>query len=133
MIRFPEGTFLRHAGGKSLLWRLSTGACVVVDGAEVFLRYIGREARGEAEIVADIAAEFGLTPEEVMEDFREFVAPLVAAGLCGTDVTGGFRAEEPEQDSAYVSPVAESFDADGNVHDDSWTPLGDFYQRHGLP
>ncbi|MBR6021927.1 MAG: radical SAM protein [Kiritimatiellae bacterium] len=26
-----------------------------------------------------------------------------------------------------------SFDADGNEHDDSWTPLGDFYRRHGLP
>ena len=37
MIRFSPMTFVRHAGGKSLLWRPRTGACVVADGAEPFL------------------------------------------------------------------------------------------------
>ncbi len=128
MIRLSRGTFVRHAGKKSLLWRPQTGACVIADGAGPFLRYIGRQERAEAEIVADIAADFGLVPGDVEDDFREFVAPLLEDGLL-----------EESGDSCRVKPLnrsfrnASAFDANGHVRDESWTPLGDFYGRQGLP
>lgn len=53
MIRFSSGTFVRHAGGRSLLWRPWTGVCVVADGAEPFLKHVGWAPRGETEIVAE--------------------------------------------------------------------------------
>lgn len=85
MILFSQGTFVRHAGGRSLLWRPRTGACVIADGTEPFLRHIGWSPRPEAEIVAGIAADFDMRPEEIADDFREFLAPLVAEKvvLCG--------------------------------------------------
>ena len=85
MIRFSQMTFVRHVGGRSLLWRPRTGACIVLEDAEPFLRHVGWTPRPEAEIVADIAADFGVPPETVAGDFREFVGPPVAEGLLTTE------------------------------------------------
>ena len=81
MIRFSQMTFVRHAGGKSLLWRPRTGACLVLEDAEPFLRRIDWTTRSEVDILANIAADFGMRPEEIAGDFREFLAPLVADGF----------------------------------------------------
>ena len=42
MIRFSQGVFVRRAGGQSILWSPQTGTCLILDGAEPFLRHIGR-------------------------------------------------------------------------------------------
>ena len=138
MIRFSSGTFVRHAGGKSLLWRPRTGACVVSEGAEPFLKPLSQTARDEREVVAEIAAGFGLKPEEIEADFREFVAPLVRDGLVEETTTEDTEhAEEipacPEKSLVASSSSAASFDAEGRTRDDSWTPLGDFYAELGVP
>ena len=150
MIRFADGTFVRHAGGKSLLWRPRTGACVVMDGAEPFLKPIGWTARSEGVIVAEIAAEFGMKPEEIAGDFREFVAPLVAEELleqsglftngnclnCSQMPNAHTGTGEPPaspDSSLATAPSAANFDAEGNLHDDSWTPLGDFFRENDIP
>ena len=134
IIRFSDETFVRHAGGKSLLWRPRTGACAILEDAEPFLRHIDFAARPEAEIVADIAAEFGMKPEEIAGDFREFIAPLVADGLVTTVCTE--HAEDPLHGGAenLDAPQAsqQNFDGKGNEHDDSWTPLGDFIRKRGI-
>lgn len=113
------------------MWQPRTGGCVIADGAESFLRHIGREERSEAEIVAAIAADFGLMPVDVAGDFCEFVAPLVEGGLLEESEDSSLSG----RDKPCRRPCRNfsSFDADGNEHDDSWTPLGDFYKRHGLP
>ena len=146
MIRFSPMTFVRHAGGKSLLWRPRTGACVVADGAEPFLKHVGWSPRPETEIVAEIAADFGIAPDEVAADFEEFIAPLVADGFLTTEGT-----EDPHADAqgvlkenltqrhggtgslAAAALSAANFDTAGNAHDDSWTPVGDFYAEVGVP
>lgn len=134
IIRFSDETFVRHAGGQSILWRPRTGACAILEDAEPFLRHIDFAARPEAEIVADIAAEFGMKPEEIAGDFREFIAPLVADGLVTTVCTE--HAEDPLHGGAenLDAPQAsqQNFDAEGNIHDDSWTPLGDFIRKRGI-
>lgn len=144
MIRFSPMTFVRHAGGKSLLWRPRTGACVVLEDAEAFLRHIHWTTRSEADILADIAAEFEVRPEEIADDFREFLAPLVADGLVenaeGLEGRNGLGGRGPHvhqvQDVHQVhqgNAPSVNFDSDGNTRDDSWTPLGDFYKDLGLP
>lgn len=40
MIRFSQDTFIRHAGGQSLLWHPLTGACAILEDAKPFLRHI---------------------------------------------------------------------------------------------
>ena len=131
MIRIATKTFSRHSNGQSVLWQPQTGVCVVAEGAETFLRHIDRMGRVEAEIVADIAAEFGVEPEEIADDFREFVVPLVEEGLL--EESGDFPLPGRDAPSKRLCRKASAFDTDGNKHDDSWTPLGDFYRRHGLP
>ena len=137
MIRFSSGTFVRHAGGRSLLWRPWTGACVVADGAEPFLKHVGWSPRPEAEIVAEIAADFGIAPDEVAGDFREFVAPLVAEGLVESLTQSPQSGEATSRTSRTLreenNPKDANFDANGKTHDDSWTPLGDFCKENGIP
>ena len=131
MIRYSQGVFVRKAGRQSLLWQPRTGGCVIADGAETFLQRIGREERSEADISAEIAAAFGLTPDDVANDFRDFVAPLVAEGLLEESNLSPFSEEDVQ--CTRLCRNTSAFDADGIEHDDSWTPLGDFYRRHGLP
>ena len=144
MIRFSPMTFVRHAGGKSLLWRPRTGACLVLEDAEPFLRHIGWAPRGETKIVAEIAADFGMRPEEIADDFHEFLAPLVADGLVenaeGLEGRNGLGGRGPHvhqvQDVHQVhqgNAPSVNFDSDGNTRDDSWTPVGDFYAEVGVP
>lgn len=124
-----------------MLWHRRNAACVVVEGAEPFLMHIGQEWRSEGEIIAGIAADFGMGAEEVAGDFREFVAPLVADGLVEripTATSGRDAASFPLSESSGMSfvaaaPSAANFDTSGNVHDDSWTPLGDFFRENGIP
>lgn len=113
------------------MWQPRTGGCVIADGAELFLRHIAREERSEAEIVAAIAEDFGLMPGDVADDFREFVAALVEDGFL--EESGDSSLSGRDKPCRCPCRNASSFDTDGNEHDDSWTPLGDFYRRHGLP
>ena len=130
-IRFFPETLVRYAGEKTLLWRPRTGACIVADGAEPFLRHIGRRERPEAEIVEDIAADFGLAPGDVAVDFREFVAPLVEDGLLEESGNSAFSGRAAPLNRFDWNVAA--CDADGHIRDESWTPLGDFYRGHRLP
>ena len=140
MIRLSSQTFVRHADGESLLWHRRNSACAVLRDAEAFLRPLTRSWRGEEEIVAEIAdsfshaesaevvshAEFAESAEflaRLNDDFPEFLEPLVTDGfveqLDGTKATGEIKGTEASVPSSD----------DGS----SWTPLGDFFRRHGLP
>lgn len=133
MIHTETGTFVRHAGGQSLLWCPRTGGCVVLKDAEPFLRHIDWTARDETEIVSEIAADFDISPEEVAGDFKEFIAPLVADGFVVSGGAGGSPAEIPATAAGEQPAPRQNFDASGNIRDDSWTPLGDFCREHDIP
>ena len=133
MIRFSSNTFVRNAVGRSLLCRPRTGACVILEDAEPFLRHIGWTDRSEADIVADIAADFGMKPKEVAADFKEFIAPLIADGFVVSGGAGGSPAEIPATAAGEPPAPRQNFDADGNIRDDSWTPLGYFFRENGIP
>ena len=136
---------------QSLVWHPRTGGCVVLEGAEGFLKHIGWTPRSEEAIVADIAAEFGMKPEEIAAEFDEFIAPLVVDGFvereelfssdncrhCSQMANVHSAAGEPSTRQggsvAAAVPSAANFDAEGNQRDDSWTPLDDFCREHGIP
>ena len=140
MIRFSQMTFVRHVGGRSLLWRPRTGACIVLEDAEPFLRHVGWTPRPEAEIVADIAADFGVPPETVAGDFREFVGPPVAEGLLTTEHMEHDRLPLRRGLSVRIALVYDGELAPSVVRR-GWfdflvpadTPLGGFLREHGIP
>lgn len=62
MIRFSQGVFVRRAGEQSILWRPQTGTCLILDGAEPFLRHIGRTGKIFQKTLSDsgIGGEYGV-------------------------------------------------------------------------
>lgn len=133
MIRFSPQTFVRHAGGESLLWHRRNAACAVLRDAEPFLRPLSRSWRSEEGIVAEIAESFsraeGAEPlAQLSADFAEFADGLVADGFAE-------RTEGPVP-ARNASPGAPRHPPRGEGREDGdsdWTPLGDFFLRHGLP
>ena len=56
MVRLSPQTFVRHAGGESLLWQWRTNARSVLSGAEPFLRPLQKEWREVGDVVADVVS-----------------------------------------------------------------------------
>lgn len=144
MIRLSPLTFVRHAGGESVLWRPRTGACAVLRDAEAFLRPLTRRWRSEAELVEEIlshaefaefshaegaecshaeSAEGAEVLSRLREDFREFLDALAADGF--VEQSGASAPSGPSGPSVPSHPSPDG--------DSDWTPLGDFFLRHGLP
>ena len=126
-VKYSPQTFLRHADDESLLWNRRTSACVILKDAKPFLDALSYEPQRVDEVIRRVAAAFGVVPDEVAPDVREFLKMLVAESFCTAD--GG----KQEYAAAADSGANVSFDADGEVKDDSWTPLGSFFEKHKLP
>lgn len=128
MIRFSPETFVRHAGRESVLWNRRSAACVVLEGAEPFLKHIGWMPRPGTRILARIAEEAGVAPDVLAGDFRGFIDSLATDGLV-------------EKEEGVVAPDGRpavrsghgNFDRTGTEREGSWTPLGDFFRVHGIP
>ncbi|MCI5779444.1 MAG: radical SAM protein [Lentisphaeria bacterium] len=125
-MNYRKDTFVRHAGEESLLWNRRTSACVILQDAKPFLDALTYEPQSEEEIIRKVAATFETAPAEVAADVREFLAMLVAESFCESDAG-------PAADAAVSEGGPASFDADGEKKDDSWTPLGSFFEKHHLP
>lgn len=133
LMRFSHMTFVRHTGSKSIVWHPRSGGCVILEGAAPFLKHIDWTGRRECEVVADIAADFGMRPEEVAGDFREFIAPLAAEGFVVVADDEGREAPTAIPAEKQSTTEHENFDAEGDPHDDSWMPLGDFFKGYNIP
>ena len=133
MIRLSPQTFVRHAGGESLLWHRRNAACEVLRDAEPFLCPLSRSWRSEEEIVAKIAESFSRAEgaeslAQLRADFAEFADGLVADGFAErTEGLGPARNDSPG--AARHPPRGEGQEDENS----DWTPLGDFFRRHGLP
>ena len=123
--RISFETFLRHADEESLLWNRRTSACTILKDAKPFLDALSYEPQSEDDVIRKVAAAFEVSPDEVAADVREFLEMLVAESFCEVD---GEKIE-----CATTSGANVSFDANGEVKDDSWTPLGSFFEKHKLP
>ena len=123
-IRIHRQIFIRHAGDESVVWCPRTGGCTVLRNAQPILDEIKREWRSVDEVAQAVSAKFECGQEEVAEGVEAVVEELVSQ-----------RFVEVDDGSAYKNGNAPCCsDATGRVPpDEDWTPLGDFYARHGLP
>ena len=128
MIRLSPQIFIRHANDESVVWCPRSGGCTILKNAQLILEEISREWRGVHEIVRAVAAKFECDENEVREGVAAVVGELVSQRF--VEVEGEAESFESDIDMNTVRRVG------GNAsyqNDDNWTPLGDFYLRHGLP
>ena len=107
-IRLSTNTFIRYAGEESVVWCPRTGGCTVMRNARPILDEVKRERRSVDGIVGSVAAKFECWVEDVREGVEAVVEELVS--------------------QRFVEVAARA-----PYQDEDWTPLGDFYMRHGLP
>ena len=123
---YSPQTFLRHAGNESLLWNRRTSACVILQDAKPFLDAISYEPQSEEEIIHKVAKTFECKPDDVAEDVREFLKMLVNETFAETDEKKSAFPELPDHSTG-------AFVKGGEQKDESWTPLGSFFEKHHLP
>ena len=123
-VRLRNRVFIRHAGEESVVWCPNTGGCTVLQNAGAILAEMKREWQDVEEIVRAVTAKFTCEVEEVREGVEAVVGEL--AGQWFAEVEA---AEETDENAQEVRPAAGCPGGEA----DNWTPLGDFYQRHGLP
>lgn len=124
-----EHTYLRHAGGETLLWNKRTYACRILKEAQAFLHPIEQgDIKERSEIVAEVAQAYDLPQQEVADDVRYFYAELAAATFLNCDRVGDeVAAAIPEQKDTPSAPseLAEK--------EEQPFPVDTFYERHALP
>lgn len=123
-ICYSSNTYIRHIDNESLLWHKRNAACVILQDAEVFLRFITFEPIPQEEIVKKIAAVYEIFPEEIADDFNEFIQPLIAEGLIEYTCD---KAVATVKNTTVLSAL------DAEEKDDSFTPLGSFFEKYHIP
>ncbi len=121
-LHLEDGVFIRHAKDESLVWCPRTDGCTVMRNAQPILEEVKREWREVDDIVRTVAQKFGCAVEEVREGVAAVVWELVSQQFV----------EMKTLDATERVPLGSARE-DTRHPDDDWTPLGDFYLRHGLP
>ena len=128
-LRLIKDTFIRHFTDEVMVWCPRTGGCTVLKNAQSILEEVSREWREFDDIVHAVAAKFECDENEVREGVEAVVGELISQRF--VEVDGECRELEMgngERDTMrYVGENVPYQNAD------EWTPLGDFYKRHGLP
>ena len=128
-LRLIKDTFIRHFTDEVMVWCPRTGGCTVLKNAQPILEEVSREWREFDDIVHAVAAKFECDENEVREGVEAVVGELISQRF--VEVDGECRELEMgngERDTMRY--VGENVPCQ---NDDEWTPLGDFYKRHGLP
>lgn len=97
-----------------------------MENARGILDEVVRYWRDEEEIVHIVAAKFGCSADDVREGVEAIVGELAGQWFAEVEATG-----EEGVDGHEIRPAAPMAVPEGQDYD--WTPLGDFFQRHGLP
>ena len=107
--------------------------------ARAILDEIRRGWRSRDEIVEAVSVKFGCGQEEVAEGVETIVAELVSQRFVevddGSACPHAAVVDDKRRVSAFAGTTTDKKDNapyHGN-QDDDWTPLEDFYRRHGLP
>lgn len=131
MIRIHKQTHIRHVIDESVVWCPRTGGCTVLQNAQPILEEVKREWRGVDEITHAVAEKFG-REAEVRDGVEAVVGELVSQRFVEVEGEADTIAERSPTGETPVVPV-NGQDARSPSEDDAWTPLVDFYMRHGLP
>ena len=100
--------------------------------AQPILEEVKREWRSVDEIARAVAEKFGCDVDEVREGVEAVVGELVSQRF--VEVEGGVvTGETPVVPVNGQATLLTARAGRAPYQDDDWTPLGDFYMRHGLP
>lgn len=132
LIRVRSCAYIRHSGDESVLWCPRTGGCTVLRNAQPILEEVKNEWRNVDEIACAVAEKFGCEADEVRDGVEAVVGELVSQRFVEVEGKNDAIAERSPTGETPVVPVNEQ-DARSPSEDDDWSPLGDFYMRHGLP
>lgn len=130
-IHYSNNTFIRYGAEESVIWCPRTGGCTVMRNAQPILEEVKREWRSVDEIARAVAEKFGCDVNEVREGVEAVVGELVSQRFVeveGGVVTGEMPGSVNGQDARLTARAGRA-----PYQDDDWSPLGDFYMRHGLP
>ena len=123
MICLKDNVYVRHVKDESVVWCPRTGGCTMLRNAQPILDEVKREWRSINDIVYAVAQKFGCAVSEVREGVEAVVGELASQWFVEvktSDVTERITHGAAQSESAPYQ-------------DNDWTPLGDFYARHGLP
>ena len=126
-LRFCNQVYIRSYADESIVWCPRSGGCTVLKNAQSILEEASREWREFDDIVRSVAAKFECAIDEVREGVDAVVGELISQRF--VEVDGG------DGELGMVRRVGDNapYQNAPSVNDDDWTPLGDFYKRHGLP
>ncbi|MBQ7693587.1 MAG: radical SAM protein [Lentisphaeria bacterium] len=124
-IRYSPHTFIRHCDGESLIWHRRNYASLILRDAEPFLKSISRDYHDVNQIIVHLANCFGTDPNGIVDDFYDFISPLIENGLAETQ---GSR-ETLDPSVSNEGTVASS----NNRPSGDENPFADFYLRHNIP
>jgi radical SAM protein with 4Fe4S-binding SPASM domain len=95
-----------------------------MENAGAILDEVKRDWRGVEEIVRAVATKFACEAGDVREGVEAVFGELAGQWFVEVETTG--KVDENDHEVCPTASIPE-----GQV--DDWTPLGGFYQRHGLP
>ena len=131
-MRQPNHVFMRHVGDESVVWCPRTGGCTVMRNAQAILDEVKHEWRDVEDIVHAVGEKFECTVDEVREGVEAVVGELVSQRFVEVkDVVATGETPVVPVNGQEARSAARS--ASAPYQDEDWTPLGDFYMRHGLP
>lgn len=123
-IRLLNQVYSRHVVNESVVWCPRTGGCTVMRNAQPILEEVKREWRDVEDIVRVVVEKFECAVDEVNEGVEAVVGELVSQRFVEVKTLDAKERVPPDTARAGRAPYHD---------DDDWTPLGDFYMRHGLP
>lgn len=132
-LRFCNQVYIRSYADESIIWCPRTGGCTVLKNAHPIFEEVSREWREIDDIVHTVAAKFECDENEVREGVEAVIGELISQRFVEVDGGCGERGMGTGESEGDVNTMQRVGDNAPFQNDDDWTPLGYFYERHGLP
>ncbi len=127
---FSPDVYIRCVSEDFLLWHKRNSVCIIYKEAGVFLNELSWEWQEVDDIVKKISTQCNVPAKEVNKDFWIFCQPLIQNGFLICNRIWEVEGISPQEyDTTLNSPVLDSTEN----HDDFWTPLGSFFEKHHIP
>ncbi len=129
-IQLRSTAFVRHVYDESVVWCPRTGGCTVLRNAQPILEEVRREWRSVDDIVRAVMEKFGCSVDDVRDGVEAVVGELISQRFVEVEEREDTRFPGADAQERVLPVGGRGATA---LPDDGWTPLGDFYERHGLP
>lgn len=126
-VGIPIDAFVRIVDGETLFWNRRNTSCEIYEGVDVLASQLSVGWKSVETIFSSIASCLDVSRDVIVNDFMPIVEELISQGLIECD-------EDPQTNSHNVSTLSSpSFDEQGGLRDEDWTPVGRFFEKHRIP